>query len=36
MCSSDLDTEPGPAGPILVLRVAGEIDLLIRTWATVQ
>lgn len=28
VCSLQLDTELGPAGPILVLRVAGEIDLL--------
>jgi anti-anti-sigma factor len=28
MCSLQLDTELGPAGPILVLGVAGEIDLL--------
>lgn len=27
-CSCELETERGPAGPILVLRVAGEIDLL--------
>ncbi len=26
-CSCELDTESGPAGPILVLRVTGEIDL---------
>ena len=28
VCSWELDTELGPAGSILVLRVAGEIDLL--------
>jgi anti-anti-sigma factor len=28
MCSWELDTEVGPAEPILILRVAGEIDLL--------
>jgi anti-anti-sigma factor len=27
MCSCELDTETGPAGAILVLRVAGEIDM---------
>lgn len=27
-CSCELETVPGPAGPIPVLRVAGEIDLL--------
>lgn len=27
-CTCELDREPGPAGPILVLRVAGEIDAL--------
>lgn len=27
VCSWELDTEPGPTGPILVLRFAGEIDL---------
>ncbi len=27
-CSCELQTEPGPVGPILVLHVAGEIDLL--------
>ena len=27
MCSCELETEPGPTGPILVLHVAGEIDL---------
>lgn len=30
-CSCGIDTATGPAGPILVLRVAGEIDLLTRS-----
>ena len=29
-CSCNLDTETGPAGPIQVLRVSGEIDTLTR------
>lgn len=29
-CSCEIDTEAGPAGPILVLRVAGEIDMVSR------
>jgi anti-anti-sigma factor len=28
VCSWELDTEPAPTSPIVVLRVAGEIDLL--------